>query len=175
MQNLPIGIQNFRKIRENNYLYVDKTEQIYTLLSGTYYFLSRPRRFGKSLLLSTLKELFLGSQDLFKGLWIEDKWDWSQTHPVIHLKISSIDYQRLGLYEALSKEISAIAIELGVILAETALKGKFRELITKASQKEKVVILIDEYDKPIIDYLDNSAKTKENKDIFKEFFNRGKQ
>ena len=170
MQNLPIGLQSFKEIRKNDYLYVDKTEQIYTLLSGTYYFLSRPRRFGKSLLLSTIKELFLGSEDLFKGLWIEDKWDWSQTHPVIHLKISSIDYQRLGLYEALSKEISAIALELEVILTETALKGKFRELITKASQKGKVVILIDEYDKPIIDYLDNSAKTKENKDIFKEFY-----
>ena len=170
MQNLPIGLQSFKEIRKNNYLYVDKTEQIYPLLSGKYYFLSRPRRFGKSLLLSTLKELFLGSQDLFKGLWIEDKWDWSQTHPVIHLKISSIDYQRLGLYEALSKEISAIALELGVILTETALKGKFRELITKASEKEKVVILIDEYDKPIIDYLDDSAKTKENKDILKEFY-----
>ncbi len=170
MQNLPIGLQSFKEIRKNNYLYVDKTKQIYPLLSGKYYFLSRPRRFGKSLLLSTLKELFLGSQDLFKGLWIENKWDWSQTHPVIHLKISSIDYQRLGLYEALSKEISAIAIELGVTLVETSLKDKFREVITKASQKEKVVILIDEYDKPIIDYLDDSAKIRENKGILKEFY-----
>lgn len=170
MQNLPIGIQDFRKIRENDYLYVDKTALMYQLSEGHYYFLSRPRRFGKSLLLSTLKELFSGSQDLFKGLWIEDKWNWEISHPVIHLKISSIDYQSLGLYEALSKEISAIAIELGVILTETALKGKFRELITKASQKEKVVILVDEYDKPIIDYLDDSVKTKENKAVLKEFY-----
>ena len=170
MKNLPIGLQNFGKIREDNYLYVDKTEQIYPLLSGKYYFLSRPRRFGKSLLLSTIKELFSGSQDLFKGLWIENKWDWSQTHPVIYLKISSIDYQRLGLYDALSKELSEIALELGVTLKETALKGKFRELITKASVKGKVVILIDEYDKPIIDYLGDTAKTRENKTILKEFY-----
>jgi Predicted AAA-ATPase/PD-(D/E)XK nuclease superfamily len=170
MQNLPIGLQNFREIRENDYLYVDKTALIYPLTSSKYYFLSRPRRFGKSLLLSTIKELFSGSQDLFKGLWIENKWDWSQIHPVIHLKISSIDYQRLGLYDALSKELSEIALELGVTLKETALKGKFRELITKASVKGKVVILIDEYDKPIIDYLDDSTKTKENKDILKEFY-----
>ena len=170
MQNLPIGIQSFKEIRNRNYLYVDKTEQIYSLLSGTYYSLSRPRRFGKSLLLSTIKEIFEGSQDLFKGLWIADKWDWSQKHPVIHLKISSIDYQRLGLYEALSKEMSEIALEFGVTLQETALKGKFKELIKKVSERGQVVILVDEYDKPIIDYLGDSAKTKENKDILKEFY-----
>lgn len=170
MKNLPIGLQSFQEIRRRNYLYVDKTEQIYPLLTGKYYFISRPRRFGKSLLLSTIKEIFEGSQELFKGLWMEDKWDWSQKHPVIHLKMSSIDYQRLGLYEALSKEMSEIASEFGVTLQETALKGKFKELIKKVSQQGQVVILVDEYDKPIVDYLGDSAKTTENKAILKEFY-----
>ena len=170
MQNLPIGIQDFREIRENDYLYVDKTALLYQLSAGKYYFLSRPRRFGKSLLVSTLKELFSGSQELFKGLWIEDKWNWEISHPVIHLKISSIDYQSLGLYEALSKEIGKIASELGFLLKEVNLKDRFRELIKNAAKDKKVVILVDEYDKPIIDYLGDSAKTKENKAVLKEFY-----
>ncbi len=170
MQKLPIGVQDFRKIRENDYLYVDKTALIYQLTVNNYYFLSRPRRFGKSLLLSTLKELFSGSQELFKGLWIEDKWDWETAYPVIHLKISSINYQTLGLYDALSKEMGKIAKELGVVLEEVELKDRFNELIIKSSKGKKVVILVDEYDKPIIDYLGDSAKTKENRAILKEFY-----
>ena len=170
MQNLPIGIQDFRKIRENDYLYVDKTELLYQLTLNNYYFLSRPRRFGKSLLLSTLKELFSGSQELFKGLWIEDKWNWATSHPVIHLKTSSIDYQRLGLYAALSKEMGEIATELSIVLKEIDLKDRFKELIKKAAKDKKVVILVDEYDKPIIDYLGDSDKIKENKAVLKEFY-----
>lgn len=78
------GKQEFRTVIESNSIYVDKTELIYTLLTaGNYYFLSRPRRFGKSLLANTLKEIFLGSKELFKGLWIYNKWDWSKTYPVI--------------------------------------------------------------------------------------------
>ena len=170
MQNLPIGIQDFREIRENDYLYVDKTALVYQLSMGKYYFLSRPRRFGKSLLLSTLKELFSGSQELFKGLWIYDKWNWETSHPVIYLKISSINYQRLGLYEALSKEMGEIASQLGIILEESELKDRFKELIIKAAKDKKVVILVDEYDKPIIDYLGDSLKVKENKAVLKEFY-----
>lgn len=170
MQKLPIGIQSFQKIRENDYLYLDKTEIIHELLAGNYYFLSRPRRFGKSLLLSTIKELFLGSHELFEGLWIYDKWDWTKKHPVIHLKISSINYQRLGLYEALSKALIEIGAEMGLTLQEKELKGKFQELIEAASQKGKVVILVDEYDKPIIDYLGDPAKTTENRAVLKEFY-----
>ena len=81
-QKLPIGIQSFRKLREGNWLYVDKTEIIYRLTNySNYFFLSRPRRFGKSLTLSTLKELFTGQKELFDGLWVQDHWDWTKQHP----------------------------------------------------------------------------------------------
>ncbi len=91
MRKYPIGLQDFRKIREGGFLYVDKTRLTHTLIeSGSYYFLSRPRRFGKSLLLSTIKEIVSGSKELFKGLWIEDRWNWEQKHPVIHISFASI-------------------------------------------------------------------------------------
>ena len=167
----PIGLQSFRKIREGGYRYVDKTEVIHQLVnSGSYYFLSRPRRFGKSLLVDTLHELFSGSRELFEGLWIENHWDWSRKNPVIHLRISQIPYQQIGLHEALYKELDVLAAEVGVTLAETNLKGKFRELIQKASANGQVVILIDEYDKPLVDYLDNPERLTENRSVFKEFY-----
>ncbi|MDR3125173.1 MAG: AAA family ATPase [Endomicrobium sp.] len=93
MRVLPIGIQSFKEIRENDYVYVDKTRFVLELInSGKFYFLSRPRRFGKSLLVSTLKELFQGKKQLFKGLYIYDKWDWAKTYPVIYLDFSVITY-----------------------------------------------------------------------------------
>ena len=98
-QKLPIGIQSFREIRENQFLYVDKTKIIHQLITyGKYFFLSRPRRFGKSLTLSTLKELFTGQKELFDGLWVQDHWDWTQQHPVIHIGFSSIGYKDCLLY-----------------------------------------------------------------------------
>ena len=94
LQKLPVGIQTFSKIIEDNYLYVDKTAQIHYLLrSGGYFFLSRPRRSGKSLTLSTIASIYRGERALFAGLWIEDKWDWSKVHPVIHLSFSGIGYR----------------------------------------------------------------------------------
>ncbi|GIW23111.1 MAG: hypothetical protein KatS3mg068_2118 [Candidatus Sericytochromatia bacterium] len=88
MKKLPLGIQTFKEIINNSYLYVDKTEYIYNLINeGKYYFISRPRRFGKSLLISTLKEIFLGNKELFKDLWIYDKIEWEK-HPVIHIDFS---------------------------------------------------------------------------------------
>jgi hypothetical protein len=86
MKKLPIGTQSFSKLIEDNKIYVDKTEHIYNLINnGDVYFLSRPRRFGKSLLINTFKELFKGNKEIFEGLYIYDKWDWSKTNPVIHL------------------------------------------------------------------------------------------
>ena len=152
MRKYPIGIQDFRKIREEGYLYVDKTEIIYRLLMrGSYYFLSRPRRFGKSLLLSTIHEIFSGSRDLFKGLWIDNNWDWDKTNPVIHFKFSKSDYQELGLRQALMSELDKSAAILNITLSKPSLKERFEELILKASVNAKIVLLIDEYDKPIID------------------------
>ncbi|MEN0046968.1 MAG: AAA family ATPase, partial [Bacteroidota bacterium] len=172
---LPIGIQYFGHIYEGNYVYVDKTEQIFRLAEGigALYFLSRPRRFGKSLLVSTLKELFSGSKDLFQGLWIEDKWDWSKTNPVIHLSFDAINYREVGLEAALQSRIEAIAQDHGIELVEHYDTSKFGQLIKKLSEKEgNVVILVDEYDKPIIDYLekDQYPKAKENQKIMKSFY-----
>lgn len=171
IRKYPIGLQSFREIREGGYLYIDKTEIIHRLVdTGKYYFLSRPRRFGKSLLVDTIEQLFSGRKELFEGLWMYDRWDWTRTNPVIKLRISKIPYQKLGLYDALFKELDALAAPFGIELTETDLKSKFWELIEKASTIGKVVILIDEYDKPIIDYLDDLEKVEENRSVFKQFY-----
>ena len=172
LQKLPIGIQTFSEIIQGGYLYVDKTERIHHLLnSGKYFFLSRPRRFGKSLTLSTIKSLYTGERDLFKGLWIEDRWDWQNVHPVIHVSLSSMGYQSLGLENALEAELRILGERLGVQYEETGIGRMFRELIRKlATPERKIVILIDEYDKPLIDYLDDIEKARENQSILKAFY-----
>ncbi|MEM7660083.1 MAG: AAA family ATPase, partial [Bacteroidota bacterium] len=170
-QKLPIGLQSFKEIREHDFLYVDKTEDICRLVNqGNYYFLSRPRRFGKSLLLSTIKELFQGRRDLFEGLWVEDQWDWSQRHPVVHIGFSSIGYQTLGLEEALERALDKAAEEAGIELVSSAYDQKFSELLKKLSAEKRVVLLIDEYDKPIIDYLDDIPQAKAHQKILKSFY-----
>ena len=173
MQKLPIGIQDFSKIRKEGYLYVDKTRLIYQLASQSgYYFLSRPRRFGKSLLVSTMKELFSGSRELFKDLWIEDHWDWEKTNPVIHIPFASLDYHMNGLYVELQKYIQEVARSHDISLQDDSLKNQFEELLRKLAQaKGQVVLLIDEYDKPIIDYLGKEiARAQENQQILKNFY-----
>ena len=131
MKRLPLGIQDFRKLREEDLLYIDKTEDIYRLIqSGYYYFLSRPRRFGKSLLLSTLQEIFLGSKELFEGLWIEDKIEWVK-HPVVHISFNAIGYKDLGLDRAIERELSHIAENYGLRLESEGISGKFRELLER--------------------------------------------
>lgn len=174
MKNLPIGIQTLVEIREKNGIYVDKTELVHQLVTtGKYYFLSRPRRFGKSLLISTLKELFLGNKTLFEGLWIYDKWDWSKTNPVLHFSFDTFSYDELGLLESLKSELRDHAEAFDITLVKTDLKGIFKELLQKLSKKHgKVVLLIDEYDKPIIDYLETSKieQGKINRDVLREFY-----
>ncbi|HEY4062251.1 MAG TPA: AAA family ATPase [Puia sp.] len=171
MRKYPIGIQDFKEVREGGYLYVDKTRLIHTLIeSGKYYFLSRPRRFGKSLLLSTIKEIFSGNKELFKGFWITNNWNWEQRHPVIHLRFSQMAYKELGLADAINRELDMIAKGFGVLLEANNIKEKFRELIQKTAAKGKVVILIDEYDKPVIDYLNDLPKAQENRSVFKSFY-----
>ena len=106
MKNLPIGIQTLSEIRANNCVYVDKTRLVHQLVTtGKYYFFSRPRRFGKSLLVSTLKELYLGNKAIFEGLWIENNWDWSKTNPVIHISFDEMSYKQLGLEAAILQEL----------------------------------------------------------------------
>ncbi|MEM7655247.1 MAG: AAA family ATPase [Bacteroidota bacterium] len=170
---LPIGLQDFRSIRERGFLYVDKTEAIHRLVrNGTYFFLSRPRRFGKSLTLSTIKELYVGSEDLFQGLWIHDHWDWQRSHPVIHLPFNSIGYAKKGLEKALADFLEKEANRHDLSLRETYASSMLLELIEKLHQAhgERVVLLIDEYDKPIIDYLEDPAKAKAQRDELKTFY-----
>jgi hypothetical protein len=169
---LPIGIQTFSEIRENGYQYIDKTEQIYRFINrGKYYFLSRPRRFGKSLLVSTMKSLYEGQKSLFNNLWIMDHWDWKRKNPVIHIQFSKSDYQAKGLEAAILEELTYNGTQLGISLVENTLKSRFFELIQKAyKQQGKVVILVDEYDKPIIDYLDDLPKAYQNRNILKSFY-----
>jgi Predicted AAA-ATPase/PD-(D/E)XK nuclease superfamily len=173
LKELPTGVHDFRLLREHDFLYVDKTESLFEIASkGFFYFLSRPRRFGKSLFLSTLKELFSGSKELFKGLWIEDKWDWEKKHPVLHFSFAKSEYQKHGLEKALFDVLKDYAAEFQITLSkEDGYKRQFANLIKEIYEKAgKVVILIDEYDKPIIDFLDDKVRAKENREILKEFY-----
>lgn len=172
MQTLPTGEQEFINIRNRNSLYIDKTAFAYQLMtSHNYYFLSRPRRFGKSLFVNTLKEIFLGNKQHFKGLFIEDKIEWKK-YPVVYIDFSKINFKDYGLPLAIEKEITKIAESYNLILKEEKIGGKFRELIEKlhANTGEQVVILVDEYDKPITEYLENGKTASEQRDILKSFY-----
>jgi len=169
MKHLPLGQQDFRGIIEGDFLYVDKTKYIFQLLNNRYYFLSRPRRFGKSLLINTLKEIFSGSKELFKNLWIYDKIDW-QVHPVIQISFSSIGHKVIGLEKAIHNMLNELATKNNIKLLNEDYPNKFKELIEKLSEKGKVVLLIDEYDKPIIDYIEDIPQADENREILKNFY-----
>ncbi len=177
MKKLPIGIQSFERIREAGYVYLDKTREIYNLVTGgEYYFLSRPRRFGKSLLVSALRCLFEGKKELFNGLWIQDKWEWKK-HPVIVIDFNGITLDTPeNLKKSLLENLDKIGKAYGVKIEEELLKGKFKELILILKEKtgEDVVILIDEYDKAIINHIglgkERLQTAKRNRDILKEFY-----
>ncbi len=175
LPNLPIGLQYFAEIRKSDCIYVDKTEYIYEICRppSRPFFLSRPRRFGKSLTLDTIAELFSGNQALFKGLWIEDKWDWTTTYPVIRMSLDAISHEE-GLTEALKDALHDIAKKFKIKLRKKTPSSLFKELIEAVAEKtgKQVVVLIDEYDRPIIDYIDPYNLTKANKqrDILKAFF-----
>ncbi len=177
MKNLPIGIQTFQKIRDKkeNYIYIDKTDLALKLINSSgYYFLSRPRRFGKSLFLDTLKDIFEGKKELFEGLYIYDKWDWETTYPVIKISFGGGVTQSV---EDLDKTILWLIDENQERLEleckyKDSVKNCLLELIKKAYQKynQKVVILIDEYDKPILDNVTNKKLSKEIRDRLKNIY-----
>lgn len=171
LQKLPIGIQTFSKMREENYLYVDKTEIIQRLVeSGSYYFLSRPRRFGKSLLLDTLKELFKGNEELFRGLHIHDKWNWSRKHPVVKISFATGNFSSTENIQKRINKIIRFNAEEHRLDTDTIID--LEDLIAALSDKydEKVVILIDEYDKPIIDNISNQVLARTARTILRDFY-----
>jgi hypothetical protein len=175
MKLLPIGISDFRELIVGGYIYVDKTEYIYKLIrNGKYYFLSRPRRFGKSLLLSTIEYLFKGERELYKGLYIEDKWKWEETYPVIRIDfakdVKNKEDLREKMYQELRKNYMWNKLEMPKEIRDESIL--LEELIMRVSEKEKkqVVVLVDEYDKPILDVIENAKEAEEVRKELKGFY-----
>ena len=173
-RKLPIGIQTFREIRAENYYYVDKTAYIRRMLDeGKHYFLSRPRRFGKSLFLDTLKELFEGNEPLFEGLHIHDRWDWSIRHPVVRLSFGSGNFKEPGYLQAnLLEQLAAIERRAGVVVESATASGRFAHLLESLYDQagQPVAVLIDEYDKPILDALDVPEVARANRDFLRGLY-----
>lgn len=169
---LPIGIQDFEKIIANKLTYVDKTQLIYQLISRyDPYFLSRPRRFGKSLLISTLHAIFSGRRDLFKGLWIDySDWDWV-AHPIIRLDMSTINNKTPEMFELdLIRALNDIASQCHISLTGASVANCLENLIRQMSVNRDLVILIDEYDKPLIDNIEDLKVSQEIRKILQRFF-----
>uniref|UniRef100_A0A7C4MNU5 AAA-ATPase-like domain-containing protein n=1 Tax=Desulfatirhabdium butyrativorans TaxID=340467 RepID=A0A7C4MNU5_9BACT len=174
-KRLPIGIQTFQKIREDDCYYVDKTRFAVELVrQGQYYFLSRPRRFGKSLFLDTLKELFEGNRDLFSGLYAENNWDWSVCYPVIHISFGGgVIRDRDDLKRTILSMLRFNRERLGIQCTETDHVSRcFVEMIRNAHHNtgRRVVVLVDEYDKPILDRIEDEAVALEIREGLKDFY-----
>lgn len=176
----PLGIDDFRRLRIDGYSYVDKTRLIIGMLdAGVALFLSRPRRFGKSLTVSTLAELYGGEEakSLFAGLWAHDNWHFAaMKRPVIWIKLLGIDVGSLGLERALlgavqtaAHRIDAIASVAGIDTPTLALRMLIRELAGR-HRSGRCVVLVDEYDKPIVDFLDDPVRATAHRDALKEFY-----
>ncbi len=173
LQKLPVGIQTFKDIRKEDYLYIDKTALAYEVINNyRYVFLSRPRRFGKSLFMDTIHNIFEGNKEYFKDLAIENKWDWDIKYPVIKIafgKVRSSSDLKKVIISTLQENQQRLNIAYDT---EDDYAICFKELIRKVSQKynQKVVILIDEYDKPILDNVDTVDVAMENREILSRFY-----
>ena len=181
MKKLPLAITTFEKIRDStkNYLYVDKTAIAYQLINnGEYYFLARPRRFGKSLFIDTLSDLFQAKKTLFEGLAVYKQWDWNKQYPVIHIEFNTGDFtNEKGIKSRICHILKNNQERLGISCDENSndnidIPACFSELIAKTQQKyqQKVVILIDEYDKPILDNIDHKETALIARELLKTFY-----
>ena len=170
----PIGVQTFEKLRNEGYVYVDKTVLVYKMAQeGSCYFLSRPRRFGKSLLLSTLKAYFEGKRDLFQGLAIAElEAEWN-VYPVLHLDLNAKSFSNIqNLYDLLNDQLTIYEQKYGCVPVDKSPEGRFRQLIRSARAKtgKDVVVLIDEYDKPILQAVGNESLQDEFRNALKAFY-----
>ena len=170
-RRLPIGIQTFRRIRERNCYYVDKTAFIERLVDeGTHYFLSRPRRFGKSLFLDTLKELFEGNEKLFEGLHVHAGWNWTETNPVVRLDFAGGSFtETAGLHANVAAQLNRLERAAGLQVCSDTAPERFGDLITSLHEcsGQPVVVLVDEYDKPILDALQTPPVARANRDFLR--------
>ena len=173
-RRLPIGIQTFRKVREDGCYYVDKTDHVRRLLDeGTHFFLSRPRRFGKSLFLDTLKELFEGNEPLFEGLAIHATWDWSVRHPVLRLSFGAGHFKDPGhLHKSLMAQLDAVERRAGASSKYDTGPERFAHLleVLHGEAGRPVAVLIDEYDKPILDALEVPDVARANRDYLRGLY-----
>lgn len=172
-KKLPIGLSSLSEIINNGYLYVDKTRFVAELAKQKYFFLSRPRRFGKTLLLDTIEQAFSGNKELFTGLYLENNWDFNQSHPILKLSFSGGDFSINGALDIGIQELLGFYAEkYDVDLKNKSHGGQLGELINKLHKKTKkqVVVLIDEYDKPILDAIDDAKLAIKNRNILKGFY-----
>nr|WP_232223896.1 AAA family ATPase [Marinitoga sp. 1137] len=171
MKKLPVGISDYKELIEENYIYVDKTKYLYDLInSGKFYFMSRPRRFGKSLTISAFYYLFKGERELFKDTYIYDKLEFKE-YPIIRLNLLKAKSESIEkLKESLTKMIVQEGKRNGVKIEETDYSFAFDELIMKLSEKGKVVILVDEYEKPILDNITNKKMAEKCREVLRNFY-----
>ena len=171
---LPLGIQSFREIRRMDCYYVDKTAHVLRLTrEGKYHFLSRPRRFGKSLLIDTLKELFEGNGELFQGLAIHGEWDWAVKHPVVRFRFGSGEYCNPdGVREDVELQLAAMERRAKLEPVRAGASLRFRELIERLCEGSgrQVVVLVDEYDKPILDALADPEVARANRNFLRSLY-----
>lgn len=170
----PIGIQSFESLINDGYIYVDKTALIYQLVhTGRYYFLSRPRRFGKSLLISTLEAYFNGQQELFKGLEMERlEKEWTK-YPVLHLDLNTSKYdEKNSLIDILNDTLCQWESVYGTVPSEVNPELRFKGIIRRAYEQtgQRVVILVDEYDKPMLQSIGNEELQNEYRNTLKAFY-----
>ena len=174
MTKYPIGLQNFKGLREDGYLYIDKTKYVYELAtSGKYYFLSRPRRFGKSLLISTIEAYFQGQKELFKGLALEQLEKEWKVYPVFHLDLNAEQYTSPeGLLSILDRYLRMWERQYGKNEGDKTPTDRFVTLIQRAYEQSghKVVILVDEYDKPLLQAIGNEALQDNYRSLLKSFY-----